>query len=92
MHQFHAHKVGLVFGGLLALGHAVWALMVLMGFAQPLLNWIMGLHFLNFQYTVAPFAFGNAALLIVMTGIVGYIVGWVFGLLWNWIHGATHTV
>ncbi|MEK7170590.1 MAG: hypothetical protein AAB767_04860 [Patescibacteria group bacterium] len=90
MHQFHAHKVGLVFGGILALWHAVWALMVLMGVAKPFLDYILGLHFLAFQYDVTLFTLGNAVMLVIVTGVIGYIIGCVFGWLWNYVHGAAH--
>lgn len=91
MHQFHAHKVGLVFGGLLALLHALWALMVFTGTAKPYLDYIFGLHFLNFQYDIAPFSIGNAVMLVIVTGVIGYIIGWIFGWLWNYVHGSAHT-
>jgi hypothetical protein len=87
MNQVHAQKVGLVFGGLLAIGHTIWALLVFMGLAKPFLDWIFGLHFLNFQYTIDPFSFGNALMLVIVTGIVGYLVGYVAGSLWNLVHG-----
>ncbi len=91
MNQVHAHKVGLVFGGLLAISHAVWALLVFMGLTKPFLDWIFDLHFLNFQYTVDPFSLGNALMLVIVTGIVGYLVGYVACSLWNLVHGTAHT-
>ncbi|MFA6407433.1 MAG: hypothetical protein WCV80_01870 [Candidatus Paceibacterota bacterium] len=77
------HKTGLVFGGLFGILHAMWALLVLLGLAQVYLDWIFGLHFLNFQYSINSFSFGNAIMLIVVTSIVGYVAGCVFGWLWN---------
>ena len=90
MNQVHAHKVGLVFGGLLAISHIVWALLVFLGLAKSFLDWIFGLHFLNVQYAIDPFSFGNALTLVVATGIVGYLVGYVAGSLWNLVHGSAH--
>ena len=90
MNQVHSHKVGLVFGGLLAIWHAIWALMVLIGIAKPFLDWIFGLHFLNIQYGINPFAFGNALMLVVVTGIIGYLMGYVLGWLWNLAHRTAH--
>lgn len=90
MNQVHSHKVGLVFGGLLAIWHAIWAAMVLVGLAKPFMDWILGLHFLNFQYSINPFSFFNALLLVIVTGIIGYLVGYVCGWLWNFAHRASH--
>lgn len=91
MNQVSAHKVGLVFGAMLAVWHAIWALMVFMGLANLFLDWILGLHFLNLQYTINPFAFLNALMLIVVTGIIGYIMGYICGWIWNLAHRTAHS-
>lgn len=90
MNQANAHKVGLVFGGMLAIWHAVWAIMVLVGVAKPFLDWILGLHFLNLQYSISSFSFGKAILLVIVTAIFGYIVGYLLGWFWNLAHGTAH--
>ena len=90
MNQVSSHKVGLVLGGMFAILHVVWALMVFIGIAKPFFDWILGLHFLNFQYSVNPFAFFNALILVIVTGIIGYIVGYVCGWLWNLAHRTSH--
>ncbi len=86
MNQVSAHKVGLVFGGMLAIGHAIWSIMVFMGIAKLFLDWILGLHFLNFQYSINSFAIFTALTLVIVTGVIGYIVGYVCGRLWNLAH------
>ncbi len=70
--------------------HAVWSLMVAVGLAKPLFDWILSLHFLNFQYSLNPFSFGNALMLVVVTGIIGYLAGCVVGWLWNLVHRMSH--
>lgn len=80
------NKVGLALAAFMALFHAVWCVLVVTGAAQWLLNFVYKLHFLNNPFTVAQFAWGNAALLILVTAVVGYVVGWVFALLWNPLH------
>lgn len=90
MNQVNSNKVGLVFGGLLAICHAVWAVMVLVGVAKPFTDWILGLHFLNFQYDIDPFSFGNAIMLVIATAVIGYIIGYVCGWLWNLAHRTAH--
>lgn len=90
MNQVNAHKVGLVLGGLLAIWHAIWVFMVFMGLAEPLLDWILGLHFLSLQYKVNPFNFLNGLMLVIVTGIIGYVVGYICGWLWNFAHRQVH--
>lgn len=90
MNKVNAHKVGLAFGGLLGIWHTAWVLMVFTGMAKGFMDWIFSLHFLNFQFSIAPFSFGNAIMLIIVTSIFGYILGGVFGWLWNFAHSTSH--
>lgn len=66
MNSVGSHKVGLVFGGMFAIIHAVWALMVFMGITKLYLDWIFGLHFLNIQYSINSFDFWKALILVVV--------------------------
>lgn len=86
MNQVSVQKVGLVFGGMLA----IWAAMVFFRLTKPFLDWILGLHFLNFQYSIDPFAFLNALMLVIVTAVIGYIMGYICGWLWNLAHRAAH--
>jgi len=86
MNQINAHKTGLVLGGLFGTVHAVWALMVFMGIAKPFLDFILGLHFLTFDYSINPFSLVSALMLVLMTVILGYLAGYVFGRFWNIAH------
>jgi len=83
MRKENVHKVGLVFGGLFGVLHACWALLVAFGVAQGLMDFIFAMHMLNPIMIVAPFSLWTALMLIVATSIIGYIVGVVFGWLWN---------
>ena len=90
MNTINSHKIGLVFAGLMAIWHAMWSIMVLVGFAKPFMDFILGLHFMTFQYNINPFNLLNALMLIIVTGIIGYIMGYIFGWLWNMAHRASH--
>ena len=87
MGSLNKNQVGLAVGGLLGLVHLVWALLVAVGLAQSLLDFIFGLHFLRNPYTVELFRFGTAILLVIVTAIVGYVFGWLFAMIWNRLHG-----
>lgn len=77
-----AMAVGVFIGG----WHVVWSLLVAAGLAQGWLDFIFGIHMINNPLVVAPFNISTTVLLIVVTFAVGYIVGWVFARLWNYLH------
>ena len=79
------NHVGLTMGIFVALLHALWAIIVAVGVAQVLLDWIFPLHFIDAIYSVMTFGFMTAILLVIMAFIGGYVMGWVFAALWNWI-------
>ena len=79
-------KVGLVLGSFVGLIHLVWSLLIAFGWAQPLMNFIYGMHSLNNPFTVMPFSLGRSAGLVVITFAVGCIVGNVFAMIWNKFH------
>lgn len=88
MHKLNPTKVGLALGGLFGLIHLVWSVLVALNWGQPLLDFIFKLHMIHPVYTVGPFNMGIAVMLIVITAIIGYIVGHVFTLIWNKVHKA----
>ena len=63
--------------------HFVWSLMVVSGLSQLYLDWILGLHFLNNPFVVVPFSFSVMIMLLVVTFVVGFILGWVGTICWN---------
>jgi len=79
-------KTALVVGCLYGTWHLLWSLLVAAGVAQTLLDWICRLHFLNNPFRVAEFNLMNAALLVAITFLVGFVIGWFFALLWNLLH------
>ncbi|WP_242918067.1 hypothetical protein [Caulobacter sp. CCUG 60055] len=76
-------------GGTLALfvglGHLAWALMVAIGWAEPLLDLIFRLHFLTVQLSVAPFDLGRALALVGLTAFGGFVSGCLLAAIWNLI-------
>lgn len=65
-----------------------WSSLVALGLAQPLMNWIFRLHFIQPPYTVTPFRLSLAVALIVITAVLGYIFGWLLAAIWNRLHAA----
>ncbi len=83
--NLNSHKAGLALGGLLGLFHFVWSLLIMIGFAQPFINFIFKLHMIVPPYTIAPFSLLMALGLIVVTSVIGYVFGWVFATIWNYV-------
>lgn len=84
--KFKENSLAMTFGIVLGLWHAFWSLLVLLGFAQGILDFIYGIHFLNNPFTVYSFNLGTALTLVVFTSVVGYAVGWIFAIIWNKAH------
>ena len=83
MEKLSKTKTGLVLGLFMAIVHAAWAVLVALGVAQGLIDWVTEMHMLDNPYIVLDFSLGTAIGLIVLTFVVGYILGWVFAALWN---------
>lgn len=75
--------VGLALGVFFAVAHALWAILVWVGLAKPLLDFVLKLHFMTMDYNIEAFGFLRALGLLIMTFVVGYVFGWVFSALWN---------
>ena len=77
------NKTGLTFGFLISFIHLVWAVLVAIGLAQPLVNFILNIHMVSEPVLVMPFSLGKVIGLIVVTFIVGYIFGYLMAFFWN---------
>jgi hypothetical protein len=90
MQKMSVNKIGLAVGGTFAVFHIAWSLLVLAGVAKVFMDWVLGLHFMEMEYSVTPFVLLNAVMLAIVTGVIGYLLGCVFGWLWNFVHKMSH--
>jgi len=81
--KFNANMVGLWTGIVIGGCHVLWSILVAFGWAQSLIDWIFGLHFILPIFTVTEFKLATAAILTGLTFIVGYAIGYLATLLWN---------
>ena len=77
------NKIGLIFGSFMALSHLVWSLMVLLGVAQAFYDFIFWLHMISLPWHVTGFTLVQSVSLIIVTFVIGYIMGYVIAWLWN---------
>jgi hypothetical protein len=77
------NKVGLVIGALTGGWHLLWSLLIVLGCAQPILDFIFWAHMIKPVYFVKPFDPTAAVVLIVITSVVGYIFGFLGAVIWN---------
>jgi len=59
------------------------------GWAQPVIDFVFWMHFIKPVYVIQPFNLGTATVLVVVTAVIGFVVGSVFAVLWNWFHKRT---
>lgn len=82
--QVNRTKLGAVLAILLGGGHFVWAALVATGWAQAIMRFIFWMHFLTPPWTVGSFHIGTAAILVLLTATVGFVIGYIVASLWNW--------
>ncbi len=83
--QINKMKVGLALGIFISFIHLVWLLLVAImpAVLQSLIDWIFTIHSLKPVYTILPIVWLNALYLIILTFVVGYIMGWLFAFIHN---------
>ena len=80
------NRTGLVFGTVLAGFHVIWALLVMAGWAQPLINFVFWAHMIQPIYVIKAFDPLAALTLIAITFTSGYACGFIGAFLWNKLH------
>ena len=82
------NKLGLVVGVLFGGMHLLWSLVVLAGWGQALYDFILWAHMVHLSFVIGPFDMTAAVTLVVITAAIGYVVGNIIALVWNWAHRA----
>lgn len=86
--MMNPNKVGFVIGALIGSWHVAWIILILLGWAQPILNFIFWAHMIKPVYLVKPFDISAAVTLIIVTTALGYVLGFAGAVIWNRLHQA----
>jgi hypothetical protein len=84
--MINPNRVGLVFATLLGGWHIVWSLLVSLGWAQPLLDFVFWLHMIRSIYVVKAFDPVAAGSLVIVTACFGYVIGYLGATTWRKLH------
>jgi len=84
MDKLNKNQLGLTIGLFAAICHLVWTLAVAIGI-QQFVTWILLLHSISLDLTLTSVVLLNAVLLIILAFVGGYIVGYVFAAIYNWM-------
>jgi hypothetical protein len=79
-------KAAITLAVLLGAWHLCWATLVATGVAQSVIDLVFWMHFIKPVYVVGSFNFAIALLLIAVTAMLGFVVGFAFSVLWNKVH------
>jgi len=77
------NTAGFSLGILFGIMHLVWIALVGFGAGQSVANWSYGMHFMPGMRQVMGFEFGRGALGVILAIIFGYVVGYIFAVLWD---------
>lgn len=86
MNYLNKNSTGVAVGFVISGMHFLWSMMVLLGVGQMFMDFIFWAHMIHMQMIIGPFEFTAFATLLIVTFISGYIMGWLFAYVWNWLH------
>jgi ribose/xylose/arabinose/galactoside ABC-type transport system permease subunit len=85
MRHINPNKCAIAVGSVVGLWHVIWVTLVGVGWAKPVLDFILQLHFIELKYVLAPYSATTAITLVLLTFTIGALFGLVFALVWNWL-------
>ena len=89
MSSLNLTKTGLALGLLMGGWHAIWSLLVAVGVAQWVIDFVFWMHFLRPVFMVEPFDPVRMLILLVVTSALGFVIGYALAMLWNGLHRKT---
>ena len=85
MRRIGVGNAAMAVGAVAGVWHLMWVIFVAIGWAKPLLDFILALHFVKVGYELAPFDVVTAGSLVAITFCVGALFGAIFAIVWNFL-------
>jgi hypothetical protein len=85
MRHLNPSRAAVSVGAVVGAWHLMWVILVAIGVAKAVMDFVLRLHFIQLDYTLAPFAMSTAAMLVALTFAIGALFGLLFALVWNWL-------
>lgn len=85
MAKLNGKKLGLTLGIFFAAVHAIWALLIAISPAavKTMLDKVLLLHAIGFTFSIGTFNILNAILLVALTFVSGWLIGWFYAYVNN---------
>jgi hypothetical protein len=85
MRHLNPSRAAISVGSVLGAWHLMWVTLVATGLAKAVMDFVLKLHFIQLDYTLAPFVLSTSAMLVALTFAIGALFGFIFALVWNWL-------
>ena len=83
MQPIKRHSLGMTLGTVALIVHFVWLAMVWTDVAKPFLDFIFLVHHLTVSYNIIDFSVIRAIILLLITFLGGYALGFILASFWN---------
>jgi hypothetical protein len=81
-------KTGFALATVMGGYHLCWSILVALGWAQAVIDFVLWAHFIKPIYVVEPFEVLRATILVAITVALGFLLGAGFAVVWNaWTKG-----
>ena len=83
MRQVSVLRSSVTIGMLVALWHAIWVILVALGWAGIVLDFVLKLHFIGLRVQILPYSAVTGMILLLVAFTVGAFLGALAAMIWN---------
>jgi len=87
MKELNKNNIGLSLGIIFVAIHVLWFIILVAGFGQHFLSWIIETHFIKINIEIIEFNLFLGIMTLIRAFVVGYITGWLFAFIYNKLQG-----
>jgi hypothetical protein len=85
-HYINPTKTALTVGAFVGGLHLVWSFLIILGWAQALVNFSLWAHMVSLPFVVEVFDPTASVTVIIVASAIGYVLGYAFAKIWNRVH------